>query len=241
MKFKWFTFTQKHLSGFIQGRLDYIFISNAPQKLVTTTEILTPISNDHSPVLLYLSKGKECLRSKGFWKSNSSLTKDQNYIIEMKKLIGSFCTTSKSLLNRHLKWEILKYEVRKFTRNFTKHIAKEKRQQLTSLENQLKILEKILDENDNLTKYNVIKNDLVTIYDYITEIIRIRSKCDLYEHTKNSTKFFLILEKPRGAQNTIKKLIAYEMESTDDTHILPCIKEFYETNFENVNRSSLSQ
>ena len=82
MKFKWFTF--------IQGRLDYIFISNAPQKLVTTTEMLTPISNDHYPVLLYLSKEKECLRSKKFWKSNSSLTKDQNYIIEMKKLRAVF-------------------------------------------------------------------------------------------------------------------------------------------------------
>ena len=31
------------------------------------------------------------------------------------------------------------------------------------------------------------------------------------------------------------------MESTDETHILPCIKEFYETIFKNVNRSSLSQ
>ena len=54
--------------------------------------------------------------------------------------------------------ELLKYEVRKFTINYTKQIAKEKRQQRTNLKNQLKILEKCLDEVDNLSKYNTIKN-----------------------------------------------------------------------------------
>ena len=43
-----FAFTQKYSSGFIQRGLDYIFISNTAQELVTTTEILTPISTDHS-------------------------------------------------------------------------------------------------------------------------------------------------------------------------------------------------
>ena len=66
----------KHSSGFFQHRLDYVFISNTPQELVTTTEILTPISSYHSPVLFFLSKGKDCLRGKGFWKFNSSITKD---------------------------------------------------------------------------------------------------------------------------------------------------------------------
>ena len=59
----------------------------------------------------------------------------------------------KSLLNHQLKWELLKYEVRKFTLNCTKHIAKEKRKRSANLENQLKILEEFLDENDDLNKY----------------------------------------------------------------------------------------
>ena len=129
MKSRRFTFTQKHCSGFIQRRLDYIFISNTLQELVTTTEILTPISTDHSPVIFSLSKGNKCLRGKGFWKFNSSLSKDQNYITEIKKVIRSFCTTNESLYNHQLRWELLKYEIRKFTINYTKQIAKEKRQQ----------------------------------------------------------------------------------------------------------------
>ena len=50
-----------------------------------------------------------------------------------------------------------------------KQIAKEKRQQRTNLEDQLKQLEKCLDKDSNLSKYNAIKNELDTIYDHIIE------------------------------------------------------------------------
>ena len=109
--------------------------------------------------------------------------------------------------NRQLKWQLLKYEVKKFTINYTKQIAKEKRQQCTNLENQLKILKKCLDQEDSLSKYNAVKNELDAIYDHITEGIRIRSKCKWYKSNKKSTKFFLNLEKQRGAQNTMKNLL----------------------------------
>ena len=39
-----------------------------------------------------------------------------------------------------------------------KQTRKEKQQQQTNLENHLKVLEKSLGENDNLHKYNAIKN-----------------------------------------------------------------------------------
>ena len=83
------------------------------------------------------------------------------------------------------------------------------------MEIQLKILEKCLDYDDNLSKYNAIKNELYAIYNHITEGIRIRSKCDWYEHSEKSSKFFLNLEKQRGTQNTIKKLIVSDKEMID--------------------------
>ena len=48
-----------------------------------------------------------------------------------------------------------------------KEIAKEKRQQRTNLEDQLKQLEKCLDKDSNLSKYNAIELD--AIYDHIIE------------------------------------------------------------------------
>ena len=42
-KSKQFAFTQKHFSGFIQLRLDYVLIPNTLQEFIIMTEILTPI------------------------------------------------------------------------------------------------------------------------------------------------------------------------------------------------------
>ena len=93
------------------------------------------------------------------------------------------------LSNRQLKWKLLNYEVRKFTIKYTKHLAKEKRQLRTNLENQLKKLEGRLDE-DNLRKYDGVKNKLDEIYDHIAEGIRIRGTYDWYEHGEKSTNIF---------------------------------------------------
>ena len=86
-------------------------------------------------------------------------------------------------------------------------------------------------DEDNLSKYNSVKNELYKICDHIAQRTRIRSKCDWYEHGEKSTIFFLNLEKQQGSQNTLKKLVVDDKEITDQTHILEHIREFYETFF----------
>ena len=61
----------------IQRRLNYILILNTLQEFVTMTEILTPISTDHSLVLFPFSKEKVTITSKRSWKFNSSFNKNQ--------------------------------------------------------------------------------------------------------------------------------------------------------------------
>ena len=100
-----------------------------------------------------------------------------------------------------------------------------------NLESELKTLEISLDDANNLGKYNSIENKLDEIYDHIAEDIRIRSKCDWYEHEEKLTNFFLNLEKQRSVQNTIKKLIIDDTEVIDQTCLLNHIKDFYEALF----------
>ena len=44
------------------------------------------------------------------------------------------------------------------------------------------------------------------------------------DDNRKLAEIFLNLEKQRGAQNTIKKFIVDDKETTDQTHILECIK-----------------
>ena len=113
-------------------------------------------------------------------------------------------------MNARLKWELLKYEIRKFTIDYTKRQAKERRKRQAYLKSELKKLENNLENSDNLRKYESLKNDLELIYDPIAEGVRIKSKCDWYEQGEKSTKFFLNLEKQRGNQNRVRKLIVNE-------------------------------
>ena len=121
-----FTFRQKHSTGFIHHRLDYIFISNTLQEFVNDTCILTSLSTDHSPVHLSLFKEHNHTKGSGFWNFNSSLIKDHMYVSEVKHLVSSFLSNI-SNMNAQLQWELLKYEIRKFTIDYTKRKAKERR------------------------------------------------------------------------------------------------------------------
>ena len=94
------------------------------------------------------------------------------------------------------------------------------------------MLENNLESSENLRKYESLKSDLELIYDHFAEGVRLRSKCDWYEQGEKSTKFFLNLEKQRGNQNRIRKLIVNEKEINNETEILNQIKLFYETFFQ---------
>ena len=73
---------------------------------------------------------------------------------------------------------------------------------------------------------NIYGKELESIYDHIAEGIRIRSKCDWYEHGEKSTKFFFNLEKKHDNQNQISKLIIDEKEIDGDVEILKKNRKF---------------
>ena len=85
-------------------------------------------------------------------------------------------------------------------------------------------------DEDNLSKYNSVKNELDEIYDHIAEGTRIRSKCDWYEHGEKSSIFFEFRKTVRISKYN-KKFGVDDKEITDQTHILEHIREFYETLF----------
>ena len=58
----------------------------------------------------------------------------------------------------------------------------------------LKILEKSLPGDKNIKEYHQYKADLDEIYNNITEGVKNRSKCQWYEESKKSTKYFLNLK-----------------------------------------------
>ena len=73
---KRFTFGQNHISGHIQRRLDYFFVSNKLQESISNTDILASLSTDHSPISFTLRRSQITAKGKGLRIFNNSLTKN---------------------------------------------------------------------------------------------------------------------------------------------------------------------
>ena len=55
------------------------------------------------------------------------------------------------------------------------------------------------------TQFQLMQDELESIYNYITEGIILRSKVDWYEHGEKSSKYFLNLEKRNKAKSHLRK------------------------------------
>ena len=124
---KRYTFRQNRNTGKLQTRLDYLFISNHLQTSACKSDIKVAMCTDHSPVFLDLSlENIHLQKGPGFWKYNSSLNKDPVYKDNLRALIRDFLQENHNL-NGQVKWELLKWEVKKYTISYTSKLAKEKR------------------------------------------------------------------------------------------------------------------
>ena len=193
---KKYTFRQNHFSGYLQRRLDYIFVTNQLQNHIKSVDIEISISSDHSPVSMDVKKTDPSIKKgPGFWKFNSSLLEDRVFVSNMEKVIED-TKTQHSGINKQANWEIIKYKIKQYSIKYSKGIAKEKKKIQTDLENRIKQIENSGNYSEN-AEYIQMKKDLEGIYDKITEGARIRSKCRDYEFGEKSNKYFLNLEKKK--------------------------------------------
>ena len=158
---KRYTFRKNHFSGYIQRRLDYIFVSNTLQESLQQTSILPSFCSDHSPILVSYNKPTEISMGKNFWKFNSSLVQDETFVLKLKEHIKHVKTSFHSNFenNEHFKWEFLKYEIRKFTIGYSKNKAKLKREKVLFLEKKLKDLEQNVNNEETKLQYNSFKDE----------------------------------------------------------------------------------
>ena len=123
LKKKRYTFRLNHFSGYIQRRLDYIFVSNSIQEAIKSTDILAAFSTDHSPTFNSLSKSNEITKGKDLWKFNNSLISNEDYVKKKMKIHISDILNflhKENIVDDQVISEYLKYEIRKLTIQYSK-------------------------------------------------------------------------------------------------------------------------
>ena len=79
-------------------------------------------------------------------------------------------------LTDQVKWELLKYKIRKFAINFSKKLAQNSRKLQRDLETKIKNLEQNIINEDKFNEYKTAKDELENFYDNVAFGVKIRSK-----------------------------------------------------------------
>ena len=141
-------------------------MSNVLQEPVKNPDILASFTTDHSPILFSLNQMNEISHGKSLWKLNKSILLNKEYVEKIKEhiLLTIKVLDNDDLRDERVRWEYLKYDIRKFTIRFSKNFAKEVRKETQSLEEKVRYFDSSVTNYHNSLQYIEYKERLNTIY-----------------------------------------------------------------------------
>ena len=97
-------------------------------------DIVPSIASDHSAIIFKLHPTYEGNQGRSYWKFNSSLMDDRQFVNSLKNEIPVFEKEVCSLTDPIMEWEFLKFKLREFSRSFSIQKSKERKAQRCELE-----------------------------------------------------------------------------------------------------------
>ena len=196
-------FTWRNKSFKVQCRLDYFLVSKQLSSTTINSDILFAPDTDHSAIQLHLlSEDLKQQKGPGFWKFNSSLLEDKQYISDLGDNLIHFILS--------LKWDLVKMEIRGFTVTFSKTKARKRRDEESSLQKKINELFIKAEKNKNnrqiICELNSTRARLEKIMALKTRGTILRSRARWHEQGERNNKYFLNLEKRNHSRKLVSKL-----------------------------------
>jgi exonuclease III len=217
-----------------QSRLDYWIISIPIIFDLNTVEISPGFRSDHSLIEINFNQAIDDARGPSFWRFNSNLIKDENYVEKVKETIQKSRENHGNIEDKGLIWDLIKMDIRSITISFSKNKARENRDLIKDKMSQFATLENILgqktevENQENHIKYEALKLDIENYNNEKSRGAQLRSKAEWAEFGERNSKFFLNLEKRRYKAKCITTLIdENENEINKAEEILEYEKTFY--------------
>ena len=130
-------------------------------------------------------------KGKSYWKFNKALLEDPVYCEGMRRVINEK-KVEYAAMDYQVRWEFVKYEIRKFTMDYSKKRARDKRRLLVQNEDITKNYE-TKSRNEHMISDEVYMKAKHDIELYHLEKVKgniLRSKCQVYEEGEKSTSLF---------------------------------------------------
>ena len=182
-------FTWRQKTPLIQRRLDFWLTDNTLQEDIDQVDIIPSIKSDHSAVVLSINGIENQSHGPSFWKFNSSLAEDKEYVDLINNSYSIWLKEFTDIQDPRLFWDLIKYKIRQVTISYSKGKARERRVKLSEMEETLKHHQIMCDQNpstDNINRLEILKTEYDLRYEYITKGAIIRLRARWYEEGEKS-------------------------------------------------------
>ena len=143
-------FTWRRRKPDIHCRLDFFLTSSSLSTTITKADILPGYKTDHSLITLHLANNTNP-KGPGFWKLNTSILLDGEYVDLIKETINGVANDYKNdtEVDAILLWDTIKMQIRSSSLYYAKIKKAKMKSQETSLEADILFLQKRLEENNS--------------------------------------------------------------------------------------------
>ena len=108
-----FTWSQKN--PLLKRRLDYWLVSDSVQDFISKTDIIPAIKSNHSAITLSLNGFKDRPFGPSYWKFNSSLVNDEEYVNLITSRYPGWLAEFADVTDKRVLWDLIKYRIRQVT------------------------------------------------------------------------------------------------------------------------------
>ena len=214
-----YTWRNRSKHGFCQSRLDYFFCSNHLLYSFSKITIDASIKTDHSIISIELNLHNESMKKgPGFWKLNTNLLRDPEYVKRIKSTIQESKIKYNSMEDKALKWDIIKCDIRTETISYAtwkNKTTRAREKELSECMNNLEI--QMQTDNSKYDEYQEKKHELEHIKEEKTKGVIIRSRAQHIEENEKCTKYFCQLEKRNYLKRNITALVTQEDKTVTGT------------------------
>ena len=228
----------------IQCRLDFFLISVSLAGRILKADILPSYKTDHSLCNIVINYQTQ-RRGVGFWKLNSSLLGEIDYVNDIKSTVAETVDQYKNeeTVDEVLLWEMIKLQIRDTSIKYSKAKTKKMKNKEADIESEMGALERQFESSTNNDKealaeqLRVKKIELENIIEYKTKGAIIRSKARWYNEGEKNNKYFLNLENRHCKKKTIMQIKTKDgVLLTNDPDILKECNSFYGGSFTHPNK-----
>lgn len=223
------TYTWSNKDRSLQSRIDLWLISAELQEKVESTSIEPAVFTDHNAITLKLNMGlRRHKTNSDYWKINSSLIQNEDFLIGTKQIIEKHWTQARLANQYGQYWELMKYEVRQLAVSLSKQISKANKQKENQIIDQIMNLMKNVTLSDTeLIELSILQINLEQIYEKKAKGAFIRSRRKWLEQGEKCTKYFFNLEKRNNELSSISKLTINNQIWEDEKIISKHVADFY--------------